>query len=158
MQGFRSKHSIYILTYKHKLNPRHLESIKITVRSSKKTFLVSFTYSETSSKFLFKAGTCFLQLYANQALVFLCWQLQEALQYITTMLLRKTFRIIKEISLPIWNYFEVRSTYYFKTRLNDLWNYFMQLASFYAPWKHQKIRGFLMFSGGIERDHWHKMG
>ena len=57
---------IYILTYKHTLNPRHLESIKITVRSSKKTFfLVSFTYSETSSKFQFKAGTVFLQLYEN---------------------------------------------------------------------------------------------
>ena len=31
-------------------------------------------------------------------------------------------------------------------------NYFMLLTSFYtpAPWKYQKTRGFLMFSGSIE--------
>ena len=34
----------------------------------------------------------------------------------------------------------------------------MPLASFYTPWRHQKISGFLMFSGGIERDQWHKIG
>ena len=33
----------------------------------------------------------------------------------------------------------------------------MPLISFYTPRK-QKIRGFLMFSGGIERDQWHEMG
>ena len=26
------------------------------------------------------------------------------------------------------------------------------------PEKHQKTRGFLMFSGGIDRDQWHKIG
>ena len=30
--------------------------------------------------------------------------------------------------------------------------HFMPLVSFYAPWKHQKTFGFLMFSGGIEKD------
>ena len=32
--------------------------------------------------------------------------------------------------------------------------HFIPLVSFffYTPWKHQKTRGFLMFSGGIERD------
>ena len=29
--------------------------------------------------------------------------------------------------------------------------HFMWLVSFCTPWKHQKIKGFLMFSGGIER-------
>ena len=33
----------------------------------------------------------------------------------------------------------------------------MPLVSFYTPWK-QKTRGFLMFSGGVERDHWYEMG
>ena len=28
----------------------------------------------------------------------------------------------------------------------------MPLVSFYTPWKHQKTKGFLMFSRGIERD------
>ena len=28
---------------------------------------------------------------------------------------------------------------------------------FYTPWKHQKTGGFLMFSGGIEVEHWLKM-
>ena len=36
--------------------------------------------------------------------------------------------------------------------------HFMPLASFYIPWKLQKTRGFLMFSGGIEKDQWHEMG
>ena len=31
-------------------------------------------------------------------------------------------------------------------------------GSFYTPWKHQKIRGFLMFPGVLERDQWHEMG
>ena len=30
----------------------------------------------------------------------------------------------------------------------------MPLAPIYTPWKHQKTRGFLMFSSGIERDQW----
>ena len=28
----------------------------------------------------------------------------------------------------------------------------------YTPWKYQKTSGFLMFSGGIERNQWHEMG
>ena len=36
--------------------------------------------------------------------------------------------------------------------------HFIPLVSFYTPWKHQKTRGFLMFSGGLERDQWHEMG
>ena len=36
--------------------------------------------------------------------------------------------------------------------------HFMPLISFHAPLKHQKTRGFLMFSGGIERDQWHEAG
>ena len=34
----------------------------------------------------------------------------------------------------------------------------MLLISFYTPWKHQKTRGFLMFSRSIERDKRHEMG
>ena len=34
----------------------------------------------------------------------------------------------------------------------------MPPLSFYTTWKHQKTRGFLMFSGGVERGHWHEMG
>ena len=30
--------------------------------------------------------------------------------------------------------------------------HFMPLISFYTPWKNQKTKGFLIFSGGIERD------
>ena len=37
-------------------------------------------------------------------------------------------------------------------------NHFMPLISFDTPWKHQKTRGFPMFSGGIKRDQWHEMG
>ena len=31
------------------------------------------------------------------------------------------------------------------------------LVSFYTPWKNQKIPGFLMFSGGLEREQWYEM-
>ena len=33
----------------------------------------------------------------------------------------------------------------------------MSLISFYTPWKHKKIRGFL-FSWNLERDQWHEIG
>ena len=36
--------------------------------------------------------------------------------------------------------------------------HFMPLVSFYTPWEYQKTRGFLIFSGVIERDHWHEIG
>ena len=35
---------------------------------------------------------------------------------------------------------------------------FIPLVSFYSLWKRHKNSGFLMFSGGIERDQWHEMG
>ena len=31
---------------------------------------------------------------------------------------------------------------------------FWQIFPFYAPWKHQKTKGFLVFSGGIKLEHW----
>ena len=33
----------------------------------------------------------------------------------------------------------------------------LSLVSFYTSWKHKDIRGFLMFSGGTEKNQWHKM-
>ena len=40
---------------------------------------------------------------------------------------------------------------------NELLIHFEPLFSFCTPWKHHNISGFLMFSGGIERDLWHEM-
>ena len=34
--------------------------------------------------------------------------------------------------------------------------FFLPLIDFHTPWKHQKTRGFLVFSGGMERHRWHK--
>ena len=34
----------------------------------------------------------------------------------------------------------------------------MPLVSSYTPWEHQETKGFLIFSGGIERDQGHVMG
>ena len=34
----------------------------------------------------------------------------------------------------------------------------MQLVYFYTPYKYQEISGFLMFSGGVEKDQSHEMG
>ena len=36
--------------------------------------------------------------------------------------------------------------------------HFQPMFYFNTPWKYQKTRGFLMFSGGIEVGHWLKMG
>ena len=36
--------------------------------------------------------------------------------------------------------------------------YFIPLVSFYTPLKHEKTSGFLMFSGGVERNQLHEMG
>ena len=36
--------------------------------------------------------------------------------------------------------------------------HFQPLFHFYTPWKHKKTFAFLMFSGGIEVEHWLKMG
>ena len=36
--------------------------------------------------------------------------------------------------------------------------HFMPLVFLYTPRKHQKTSGFLIFSGGIERDQWHEIG
>ena len=40
----------------------------------------------------------------------------------------------------------------------NTWIYFVPLVCFYTPGKHQEISGFLMFSGGIERDQWYEVG
>ena len=32
------------------------------------------------------------------------------------------------------------------------------MFDFYTPWKHQKTEGFMTFLGGIEVEHWLKMG
>ena len=44
--------------------------------------------------------------------------------------------------------------------VNDkyLLTYFQPMFYFYTHWKHQKTRGFLMFSEGIEVEHWLKIG
>ena len=32
------------------------------------------------------------------------------------------------------------------------------MLHFYTPWKRQKIKDFLTFPGGVEMEHWVKMG
>ena len=36
--------------------------------------------------------------------------------------------------------------------------HFHPIFHFYSPWKHEQASSFLMFSGGIEVEHWLKMG
>ena len=35
--------------------------------------------------------------------------------------------------------------------------YFKPVFHLYTPWKRQKTKGFLVFSGGIEMEHWAKI-
>ena len=46
----------------------------------------------------------------------------------------------------------------FNNKVSKLLTYFMSLISFFTPWKLQKTRGFLVFSGILERDQWHDIG
>ena len=44
--------------------------------------------------------------------------------------------------------------------ISTFWKYlthFILLVSFYAPWKHEKTRGLMMFSEGIKRDQCYEM-
>ena len=59
----------------------------------------------------------------------------------------------KVMSTNIWNILllvEVLSNVY--------WTQFQQMSHIYPPWKYQKTCVFRMFSGGIEVEHWLKMG
>ena len=56
-------------------------------------------------------------------------------------------------------YYLQQQTFFIKVlNLDQLLAHFMPLVSFDTPWKHQKTKGFPMFSGGIESDQWHEMG
>ena len=54
--------------------------------------------------------------------------------------------------------FSLSSLYFSLILQEDLLTHFMPLVSFYTPCKHQKIKGFLMFSGNIERVQWLEIG
>ena len=44
-----------------------------------------------------------------------------------------------------------------EVELNFTITHLVPLVYFHTPWKYQKTKGLLVFSGGIERDHWHEM-
>ena len=46
----------------------------------------------------------------------------------------------------------------FNALIELLLNPFSPVSYFYTPWKRQKIKGFLTFSGGIQMERWAKMG
>ena len=68
----------------------------------------------------------------------------------------------KALSMKSWIK-EISCCFLLNIHLGSLQNFtsnlthFQPVFHFYAPWKHQKTSGFLMFSGGIEIEHWLKM-
>ena len=67
----------------------------------------------------------------------------------------------KIVSFPykFLNVFRIRKANWIFEELSNLYlivflTHFMPLISFDTPWKHQKTRGFLMFSGYIKRVKW----
>ena len=64
--------------------------------------------------------------------------------------------------IHLWKTVSITLTYLFtdyKPAINVfLLSHFMQLISFDTAWKHQKSRGFMMFSRGIKKIQWHEMG
>ena len=65
---------------------------------------------------------------------------------------------IKKMILNTWkNIKNLKPLTHAKSHASYL-TYFTPLVSFFTPWKHQKISGFLMFSGGITWwDQWHNL-
>ena len=79
------------------------------------------------------------------------------------MNLRHPMGVIHPFSIKNISYDEIDlKLFYFHgticfLKLNIPFIHFMPLVSFYTPCKHQKTYGFLMVSGGIERDYCHEM-
>ena len=72
--------------------------------------------------------------------------------------------IFREIYLAEKLHFSATSVFVLKKVLQEFFSeiietltHFMPLASFYTSGKHEKISGFLMFSGGI-KGYWHEVG
>ena len=60
----------------------------------------------------------------------------------------KKYQILRQL---YWNLYE-KSGYGKMSNELDWLTQFIQLVSFYAPWKHQKISGFVKFPGSLEID------
>ena len=82
---------------------------------------------------------------------------------VSHVLQSETEVITKKIMIKHDRYFKYNV--YYKVRCNiQLFvsssglTHFMPLVPFDTPWKHQKTSGFLMCSGGFERDQWGEMG
>ena len=60
-----------------------------------------------------------------------------------------TVNVIKDVIYEYWFCFT-----FFICTTEHLWTHFFQGLSFYTRLKHQKIYKFLIFSGGIKREHW----
>ena len=53
----------------------------------------------------------------------------------------------------LWSFWYLNT---FSRTFNTL-PHFMPMFHFYTPWKRQKTKGFLTFSGGIEMEHWNEL-
>ena len=49
-------------------------------------------------------------------------------------------------------------TYNLKIETGDKQTHFWPIFPFYTPWKHQKTKGFLVFSGVLKWEHWPEIG
>ena len=51
---------------------------------------------------------------------------------------------------------------YFAAVTAEYWKHgkthFCLMFPFYIPWKYQKTKGFLVFPGGVQLEHWAEMG
>ena len=61
-------------------------------------------------------------------------------------------RVIQLVFLVLSNCF-IKLWFELKSQLMSL-THFWPMFPFYTPWKHQKTKGFLVFSGGTKWEHW----
>ena len=70
----------------------------------------------------------------------------------------KKFLIIPLKIVTTRHQYRIKYLFFYGYICRPLLTYLFPLHTFSTPWKHQKIFGFLMFSGGRERVHWERKG
>ena len=92
---------------------------------------------------------------------------QSSIKLQPTLIIRYNFSIKRVLSNPCSKFQMFEPSHQHRPTIEVLkdtkvsllvLSHFMPLVFFYIPWKNQKTRGFLMFSGDIEKDQWYKMG
>ena len=88
--------------------------------------------------------------------------LLEKLLMFLEALIQPQFKIVCIFGKFAFNLWSIEKSFLFENDISlkealHCLTHFQPMFHLYTPWKHQKMYGFLMFSGSIEVEHWLKM-